>query len=83
MRVRVEFFGKLGDFAGAEDGAIDLPHGVVDTSALRDWLDQARGFGGALKHPSVQLALGDEILNADAPLNDGDTVAFLPPVGGG
>ncbi|MEO0465732.1 MAG: MoaD/ThiS family protein [Pseudomonadota bacterium] len=83
MRIAVEYFGKLGDFAGAEDGALDLPVGVSDTAALRAWLDEVRGFNGALLHCSVQIAVGDEIRRGPFALSEGDIVAFLPPVGGG
>lgn len=83
MRVRLEFFGKLGDMAGALNGEIDLPPHVADTAALRTWLDESQGFQGALVHPSIKLAVDDEVLNRPAPLKEGDSVAFLPPVGGG
>ena len=83
MQVRVEYFGRLGEFSGAQDGVVELPGDVRTTDDLRNWLDRDGGFDGALLHPSVQLALGDEILRTPAPLADGDTVAFLPPVGGG
>lgn len=83
MRVRVEYFGKLSDIAARKASEIDLPAHVLDTAALRTWLDETEGFQGALVHPTVQLALRDEILNEVVELQDGDTIAFLPPVGGG
>ena len=60
MRVRIEFFGKLGDHAGAANREIELPPHITDTAGLRVWLDESQGFQGALTHPSVQLARGDE-----------------------
>jgi len=65
------------------NGEVDLPGHVADTAALRTWLDETQGSQGALVHPSVQLAVDDEVLNRPAPLKEGDSVAFLPPVGGG
>jgi molybdopterin synthase sulfur carrier subunit len=55
----------------------------VDTKSLREWLDQSRGFDGALMHKSVRVAVNSEIVDDPFPVSDADEIAFMPPVGGG
>ena len=55
----------------------------ADTAALRSWIDQTRGFDGALLHPSVRVAVNNEIVDDPSPVSDADEIAFMPPVGGG
>lgn len=83
MAVTLLFFGKLMDSAGSTEMTMDLPAGLGDSEALRHWVDEALGMDGALRHPSVRVAVNDEILAGAAPVRDGDEVAFMPPVGGG
>ena len=81
MRVAVKLFGAVREAAGAKELAVDLPEGAT----LRDLRDLL-----AAQHPIFE-ALGErlavsrnlEIARLDAPVRDGDEVAFLPPVSGG
>ena len=81
--VHVYYFGKLSDIAGHLSETIALPASVSDTQALRAWLDDKRGFDGALLHRTVRTAINSEIVIDPHPVNDEDEIAFLPPVGGG
>lgn len=80
---RIEYFGRLSDVAGTHAETLPLPAGVSTAEALRNWLDETRGWGGALGHRSVRVAVNDELSPGDADITDLDTIAFLPPVGGG
>lgn len=81
MRVRVLFFGSLRDAAGKSSDAIDLPSGA----RVRDVISHYEARIPQLKAflPSTALAVNQQYANPESPLNEGDEVAFLPPVSGG
>ncbi len=81
MHVRVKLFAVLRDCAGASDLALHLPRGAT-VAAARDALARA--------HPSlaahlgrVAFAVNQSYARPDAPLNEGDELALIPPVSGG
>ena len=81
MHVTVRLFARLKELAGSAE--FDWEAG--DGSTVGDvW----RGLTG--RHPglerfgaSVSAAVNGEFARPNAPLSDGDEVAFLPPVSGG
>lgn len=77
------YFGKLSSLFGELSEQAMLPNEISDTDALRKWLDETRGFDGALLHNSVRVAVNSEIVDDPFPVSDTDEIAFLPPVGGG
>jgi molybdopterin converting factor small subunit len=74
--VKIFFFGRLRD--GAPPGPV--PPGIRDTEALRAWLGRGRP---ELLDSSIRIAVNDEIVPGNRPLDEGDEVAFLPPMSGG
>jgi molybdopterin synthase sulfur carrier subunit len=74
--MRILFFGRLRD--GAPAGPV--PPGIRDTGALRVWLGEGRP---ELLDVSVRIAVNDEMILGDRALDEGDEVAFLPPMSGG
>ena len=80
---RILYFGKLSSIYGELSETAELPASVSDTAALRSWIDKTRGFDGALLHPSVRIAVNNEIVEDPSPVSDTDEIAFMPPVGGG
>ena len=81
MRVVVKLFGAVREAAGAKELSLDLPEGAC-VADLRDRLSRDfpvfDAFGERLA-VSVNL----ELVEFEAPLHEGDEVAFLPPVSGG
>ena len=81
MGVVVKLFGAVGEAAGAKELSLDLPGGAC-VADLRDRLSRDfpvfDAFGERLA-VSVNL----ELVEFEAPLHEGDEVAFLPPVSGG
>ncbi len=81
IHVKLTLFGSLREAVGEASIAVELPAGST-VAALRDWL--------AARSPLVDK-LGDrlaasinlEIAEPGDVLEDGDEVAFLPPVAGG
>ncbi len=81
MRVRILFFGVLKDLVGRPSEEADFPGGadlraVFDTVAARcpPLKEMAR---------SIVLARNREFADLTTKIEDGDEVAFLPPVSGG
>jgi molybdopterin converting factor small subunit len=74
--VRIHFYGRLGD--GAPAGPV--PPEIRDSDALRAWLGQRRP---ELLDPSIRIAVNDEMILGTCALDEGDEIAFLPPMSGG
>jgi len=74
--MKILFFGRLRD--GAPAGPV--PPGIRDTGALRAWLARGRP---ELLDASVRIAVNDEMILGNRALEEGDEVAFLPPMSGG
>ena len=74
------FFGRLQDALGTRSLTAALPPRVRDTDSLRAWLGRDHP---ALRDPSVRIAVNAELRAGNAPIGDGDEIAFLPPMSGG
>lgn len=78
--VRVRFFGRLKETAGAGTRELRLPG---DGATVADAVARLRE-AGALEDPDrVAYSVGDVLVDADHPLEDGDELGLLPPVSGG
>jgi molybdopterin converting factor subunit 1 len=81
MRVSVKLFARLRDLAGAAELSRDVPAPatvqtvweslVAEMPALREY------------ERTMSVAVNAEYARMAAQVNDGDEVAFLPPVSGG
>jgi len=81
MHVRVLFFGQLKEIVGRAVDDVDLAEGArVEELFARYGANHSQlvGFRG-----SVVASVNQEFAHWQAPLADGDEVAFLPPVSGG
>ncbi|MGA0023873.1 MAG: molybdopterin converting factor subunit 1 [Burkholderiales bacterium] len=79
------YFARLREALGSGREQIALPAGVVTLGALRAHLAQ-RGGAWAIEMAegrNLRAAVNQNVAAADAPLKDGDEVAFFPPVTGG
>jgi sulfur-carrier protein len=79
MRVRLLFFASLAERAGRRTEEIDCPAGTTPDSL---WASLAArpAFAGVHRPAFARNAAS---VSADVPLEEGDEVAFLPPVSGG
>ena len=81
MRVTVRLFARLRDIAGASDLERELSGGAT---ARALWEVLASEFPELAPYrATVSVAVNEEYARMDAPLTDGDDIAFLPPVSGG
>ncbi len=81
MRVNVRLFARLRDLAGAGELERDLPEGATVRSV---WTALVGDFPALAPYAgSMSCAVNADYARMDALLQDGDEVAFLPPVSGG
>ena len=84
MKIQVRFFASLRE--SLECGELDLM--LDDGSTTEDLLNHITRRIGAvamelLSSSNVRVAINKEIRDLPAILNDGDEVAFMPPITGG
>ncbi|MDA0747525.1 MAG: molybdopterin converting factor subunit 1 [bacterium] len=81
MKVKVLFFASCRDVVGMRESEIELAEGatVVD---LMDGI-AAEHVRFKKMEASLMVSVNQEYVDRDAPLKEGDEVAFIPPVSGG
>jgi molybdopterin converting factor subunit 1 len=81
IRVRVLYFGQARDAAGTTSEEISLS----SPASVRDLVERTEGRHSALARmkKSTRIAVNAELAKDDQGLENGDEVAFLPPVAGG
>jgi molybdopterin converting factor small subunit len=82
MRVNVVFYGGLKQAVGVKRQALELDREKLTVAELVDVLaGQYPALGPHLD--TVAYVVGNEIVEPDYVLRDGDEAALLPPVSGG
>jgi molybdopterin converting factor subunit 1 len=81
MRVRVLFFGMLRDFVGHPAEESDVPEGSDLGTIFENYARRYPRFREMAK--SIVMARNQEFAALSTVLEDGDEIAFLPPVSGG
>ena len=77
----VRLFARLRDIAGSAELARDVPSGATVKTV---WRELAVEFPGLAEYErSISTALNEDYARMDAEVQEGDEVAFLPPVSGG
>jgi molybdopterin converting factor subunit 1 len=77
--IRVQYFALLRDQRGLADERLATSAGTP--AGLYAELRARHGF--TLPAKQLRVAVNDEFARWDAPLRDGDTLVFIPPVAGG
>jgi molybdopterin synthase catalytic subunit len=81
MRVRVLFFGQLKDIVGAAEESAELAEGARVEDLFESYGRRFPRF--AEFRASIAASVNQEYADARTTLQNGDEVAFLPPVSGG
>ena len=82
MNVKILYFASLREALGMAGENAELPDGVYTVGDLRNWLvAQGRDKLGTAKN--LRCAVNQELAGLDAPVAEGDEIAFFPPVTGG
>ena len=81
MKVRAEFYSRLKEVVGAPALEISLR----EKATVNDLLEQLLASHPQLRdfERSVLFGIGVEFVDRNHPLNEGDTIAIMPPVQGG
>lgn len=77
--LHVCYFGLLAERRGLAEES--LTHHAATPAELYDALNAAHPLG--MSPRDLRVAVNDEFVAWDHPLNDGDRVALLPPMSGG
>ena len=81
MTIKVLFFASCRDLIGTGEREMTLPDGATVMDLISKLaLEQARFTDLA---PSLMISINQAYVERDAKLQDGDEVAFIPPVSGG
>jgi len=81
MRVTVQVFARLRELAGRAEWECDLPAGATIGDV---WQMSATAHPAlAAFSKSVSCARNEDFARMNAAVQDGDVIAFLPPVSGG
>lgn len=79
--IRLKFFARYAELVGREDLELPLPAPATVEEVVRR---VRAGVPGAAQLPERPLtAVNLRHVRLDAPVRDGDEVAFLPPLAGG
>jgi len=81
MRVTVKLFARLRDLAGAADLVRDIP---APATVQTVWTALTAEMPSLAQYDkSMSVAVNAEYARMITPVQEGDEVAFLPPVSGG
>ena len=81
MRVTVRLFARLRDLTGAAELVREVPPGSTIGSVWRQLVGEFPELAGYER--SISVAVNADYARMDRVVEDGDEVAFLPPVSGG
>lgn len=82
--LKILYFAGLREALGQSSEQLALPGGMGTVGQLHAHLAARGGAWEALaKTKNLRIAVNQQMAVMDAPLNDGDEVAFFPPVTGG
>jgi molybdopterin converting factor subunit 1 len=81
VRVTVKLFARLRDIARAEELTRDMPAGATIGNV---WRELAAEFPALTEYErSISTAVNLDYARMNTEVQDGDEIAFLPPVSGG
>ena len=83
--MKIVYFAWLREKAGVSEEEVLPPATVKDVKGLIEWLrGQGAGHAEALADLSVvRVAVNEEYVHLDHPVDSGDEIALFPPVTGG
>lgn len=80
MSVKILFFGRLAESVGIRQAKISIEGNDTAIASIQQQLVNEHP---SLDDPSIRVALNHTLVNGEVTVNDGDELAFFPPVSGG
>ncbi len=77
--IRVQYYAVLREQRGASEETVLT--GAPTARAFYQELGEKHGF--TLEPDMLRVVINEEFSEWDAPINDGDTIVFIPPIAGG
>ena len=82
--IEVLFFARIRDELGVERLQLELPQGVNSLLQFTHHLVVTHpSFAGIIDRPTVLVAVNQEFAQPQTTVEDGDEIAYFPPVTGG
>lgn len=83
--MKILYFAWLREKAGCSEEDLDLPDGVATARDLVAWLQRRDDWAGAAfaNLDAIRVAVNQDYVDWDHAVENGDEVAFFPPVTGG
>ena len=81
MKVTVRWFAKFREHTGKNGESVEIPEGA----SVEELVERLEGIypNLSVREESVGVAVNRKYVGRAYRLNDGDELAFIPPVGGG
>ncbi|MEM9159797.1 MAG: MoaD/ThiS family protein [Verrucomicrobiota bacterium] len=79
MKIRIEYFALLKDQRGQDQEVLETS--ATTPAALYEELRTAHNF--TLPKTNLKVAINEDFADWDTPLEENDTLVFIPPVAGG
>ncbi|MFV1922126.1 MAG: molybdopterin converting factor subunit 1 [Methylotenera sp.] len=85
MNIKILYFARIKESVNYSTEDVLLPDGVKTIIDLKDYLAQRGDVWSDLfgTQQTIRAAINHELVDNAATINDGDEVAFFPPVTGG
>ena len=81
MRVTVQVFARLRELAGRSEWPCEVPSGATIGDVWKKSAGDSPGLAEFSR--SISCARTEDFARMNTPVQDGDVIAFLPPVSGG
>lgn len=85
MKIHLKFFASVREQLGISSETLQFDEAGMSAFGVRQYLiSRDAKWAAALSHDKVlRMAINQEMMHQDCVLNDGDELAFFPPVTGG
>ncbi len=83
MNIQLLYFGALAEALGRSSETYTTTDKAMTLGGLRERLSQRGAPWQALDNTNLHMAVNQTLCKAQTSLEDGDEVAFFPPVTGG
>jgi molybdopterin converting factor subunit 1 len=81
MKVRTKFFAAIKDIVGTSEAELELSDGITAGELFQSYCQQHAPLSRYANNTMISVNL--EFVPPETRLQDGDEIAFIPPVSGG